>query len=85
MDNAKLYYVRVTQNELNQCKKLNNKKIVCNHELPLQISHSSSECEALMLQPVREVPKRCNQRILELRETLWTPLKKFMAICSASA
>ncbi|KDR06832.1 hypothetical protein L798_03889 [Zootermopsis nevadensis] len=29
-----------------------------------------------MLQPIRLVPKTCTQRIVELKETLWTPLKK---------
>lgn len=43
MDNTKQYYARVTQNELNQCKRFSDKKIVCKQDLTLQISHSLSE------------------------------------------
>jgi hypothetical protein len=75
MDKTKQFYVRLTQSELNHCRKIGEDRLVCKQRFPIQISHSTSDCEALMLQPIRMIPKSCTQRILELRETLWTALK----------
>jgi hypothetical protein len=57
------------------CKKISDNRLVCKQNFPLQVSHSASDCEAQLLQPIRTVPKNCTQRIIELRETLWTPLR----------
>jgi hypothetical protein len=54
---------------------MSNKKIICEQDFRLLISYSASDCEVMMLQPIRTVPKTCTQRILELKETLWIPLK----------
>jgi hypothetical protein len=54
---------------------MNNKQIICEQDFPLLISHSASDCEVMMLQPIRTVPKTCTQRILELKETLWILLR----------
>jgi hypothetical protein len=50
--------------------------IICKQDVPLLASHSTDDCEVMMLQPIRIVPKTCNQRILDLKETLWIPLKE---------
>jgi hypothetical protein len=75
MDQTKQFYVRLTQNELSHCRKISEDRLVCKQRFPIQISPSTSDCEALMLQPIRMIPKSCTQKILEIRETLWTPLK----------
>jgi hypothetical protein len=75
MDQTKQFYVRLTGTELNHCRKISEDRPVCKQRFPIQISHSTSDCEALMLQNIRMISKSCTQRILELRETLWTPLK----------
>jgi hypothetical protein len=75
IDSTKQYYVKFRQEDVRKCRKMNNKQIICEQNFPLLISHSASDCEVLMLQPIRTVPKTCAQRILELKETLWIPLK----------
>jgi hypothetical protein len=57
MDKTKQFYVRLTQTELNHCRKICDDRLVCKQSFPIQISHSTSDCEALMLQPIRMVPK----------------------------
>jgi hypothetical protein len=74
-DTTKQFYVRLHQDDLGMCKKMSNNRLVCKQNFPLQVSHSTSDCEAQLLQPIRAIPKSCTQRILELRETLWTPLR----------
>jgi hypothetical protein len=54
---------------------MNTKQIICEQDFQLLISHSASDCEVLLLQPIKTVHKTCTQRILELKETLWIPLK----------
>jgi hypothetical protein len=75
IDKTKQFYVRLTLRELSHCRKISDYRSVCKQEFPLQITHSTSNCEALMLQPIRMIPKSCTQRILELKQILWTPLK----------
>jgi hypothetical protein len=63
IDKTKQFCVRLTQGELNHCRKISDDMLVCKQEFSLQISHSTSDCEALMLQPIRMIPKSCTQRI----------------------
>jgi hypothetical protein len=75
IDSTKQYYVKFGHEDIRKCKRMSSKQIICEQDFPLLISHSASDCEVLMLQPIRTVPKTCTQRILELKETLWIPLK----------
>jgi hypothetical protein len=75
IDSTKQYYVKFRQEDVRKCRKITNKQIICEQNFPLLISHSASDCKVLILQPIRTVPKTCAQRILELKETLWIPLK----------
>jgi hypothetical protein len=74
LDTTKQFYVRLHQNDLGLCR-MNKSKLVCKQKFPLKISHSTSDCEAQLLQPIRAISESYTQRILELRETLWTPLR----------
>jgi hypothetical protein len=76
MDHTKEFYARLTQNKLNHCRKVSEDRLVCKQIFPIRISHSTSDYETLILQPIRMIPRSCTQRILELRETLWIPLKE---------
>jgi hypothetical protein len=67
--------MRLTQSDLSQCREISDDRLVRKQEFPLQISLSTSHCEALMLQPIRIIPKSYTQRILESKQTLWTLLK----------
>jgi hypothetical protein len=75
LDITKQFYVRLDQSDLMMCRRMTSNKLVCKQSFPLQISHSTSDCEAQLLQPIRSVPDSCHQRILELKDTLWIPLK----------
>jgi hypothetical protein len=75
IDGMKQYYVKFRHEDISKCRRMSNKEIICEQGFPLLISHSASDCEILMLQPIRIVPKTCAQRILELKETLWILVK----------
>jgi hypothetical protein len=74
-DTTKQFYARLRHEELISCTQMYNNKLVCKQNFPLPIIHSSSDYGALMLQPIRSVPDSCEQRVLELKETLWAPLR----------
>jgi hypothetical protein len=76
IDSTRQYYVKLMHENLNTCKKISEEKIVCKQDFPLLISHSTNDCEVLMLQPIRLIPKMCIQRVIELKEALWIPLQK---------
>jgi hypothetical protein len=75
IDTTKQYYVRLNREELAHCKIMQEASWMCRQDFPLQIIQSFKECEVQMLQSIREIPKSCSQRIIELKETLWIPLK----------
>jgi hypothetical protein len=74
-DNTKQYYAKFRHEDIGRCKRLDKKHIICQQDFPLLVSHLANDCEVLMLQPIRAIPETCVQRILELTETLWIPLK----------
>lgn len=75
VDNTKGVYAKLEQKDLQLCKKINSKDLICKQDFPLFSSHSTTDCEALMLQPIRLIPQSCSQRTLDLKETLWIPLR----------
>jgi hypothetical protein len=75
IDNTKQYYVKLWQENLNNCRKMSEDQFVCKQDFPL-ITNYINDCEVLMLQPIRLIPKTCIQRVVELKETLWIPLKR---------
>jgi hypothetical protein len=74
LDTTKQFYARLQQNDLGTCKKISKNRLVCKQNYPLQVSHSTSDCQARLFHLIRTRPKNCTQRILDLRETLLTPL-----------
>jgi hypothetical protein len=54
---------------------MSREQVICKQDFPLLVSHSTNDCEFLMLQPIRLLLKTCTQRILELKETLWIAIK----------
>jgi hypothetical protein len=72
MDIAKQYYARLKVDEIKECKQINNYHRVCKQNHPMQVTHLDEECEAEMLQPIRNIPASCSQRVIELNQTLWT-------------
>jgi hypothetical protein len=75
VDSTKGIYSKVERKDIELCKKLNIKTLICKQSFPLFSHHTTTDCEALLLQPIREIPSSCKQRSLDLKETLWIPLR----------
>lgn len=75
IDMVKQYYVKINKVEFNNCKVLNNRWRVCKQEYPVLSSHLHEECEAKLLQHVKDIPSDCSQRVVKLSHTLWTQLE----------
>ena len=69
-----MFYTKLEQTGIRHCKRINVKELICKQDFPLFSSHSSTDCEVLMLQPIQLIPRSCTQRIVDLKETLWISL-----------
>ena len=74
-DNIKGFYAKLEQTDIQQCKRIRVKELICKQNSALFSSLSSTDCEVLMLQPIRLIPKSCSQKIIELKDTLWILLR----------
>ena len=63
-DNIKGFYAKLEQIDIQQCKRIQVKELICKQDFPLFSSHSSTDCEVLMLQPVRLIHQSCTQKRL---------------------
>jgi len=75
MDTAKRYFPRLVADGSNLCKIVSKAHKVCKQTQPVQLTHLDEECEAQMIEPIRNIPASCSQRILELNHTLRTHLE----------
>ena len=73
-DNIKGFYAKLEQADIQQCKRIRVKELICKQNFALFSSLSSTDCEVLMLQPIRLIPQSCSQKIIELKDTLWITL-----------
>jgi hypothetical protein len=53
---------------------MDSQKKICKQKQPLLSSHSQESCTVKLLQPRKEIPKSCDTRVVQLRNTIWTPL-----------
>jgi len=74
-DGIKGIYTKLAQTDIQLCKRIQVKELICKQDFPLFSSHSSTDCEVLMLQPIRLISHSCTQRIVDLKETFWIPLR----------
>jgi hypothetical protein len=74
-DNVKGFYAKLEQADIRQCKRIYVKELICKQDFPLFSTHSSTDCEVLMLQPIWLIPQSCTQRIVDLRETFWVSVR----------
>ena len=82
-DNVKGFYAKLEQTDIQQCKRIQVKELICKQDFPLYSSHSSADCEVLMLQSIRLIPQSCTKKVVELKETLWISLRD--NACGSSA
>jgi hypothetical protein len=83
IDNVEGSFAKLEHSDIQQCKRTQFKELICKQDFPLFSSHMSKDCEVQMLQPIRLVPQGCTRKVVELKETLWTPLRENMWICVA--
>jgi len=68
-DHIKGFYAKLEQADIRQCKRIQVKELICKQDFPLFSSHSSTDCEVLMLESIRLIPQSCTEKIVELKET----------------
>jgi hypothetical protein len=85
INGIKCFYARLAQTDIQLCKRIQVKELICKQDFPLFSSHSSIDCEVLMLQPIWLLPQSCTQRTVDLKETLWIPLRDCMDLYGTSA
>jgi hypothetical protein len=73
-DGIKGFYTKLAQTDIHLCKMIQVKDLICKLDFTLFSSHSSTDCEVLLLQPKRLILQSCTQRIVDLKETFWIPL-----------
>jgi hypothetical protein len=74
-DGIEGFYARLAQTDIQLCKRIQVKELICKQDFSLFSSNSSTDCEVLMLQPIWLIPQSCTQRTVDLKETLWIPLR----------
>jgi hypothetical protein len=74
LDQTRQYYFKMKAEELNACKQLNARSYICKQKHPLLSSHLQESCEVKLLQRRRDVPKSCDTRLVQIRDTIWTQL-----------
>jgi len=74
-DGIKGFYAKLAQADIQLCKRIQVKELICKEDFSLFSSHSSTDYEVLMLQSIQLIPQSCTQRIVDLKETLWIPLR----------
>jgi hypothetical protein len=75
-DNGKGFCAKLEQADIQRCKRIQFKELICKQNFPLLSSYSSKDCEVQMLQPLRLISQSCTQRIVDLKETLWIILRE---------
>ncbi|XP_046994420.1 uncharacterized protein LOC124606481 [Schistocerca americana] len=73
IDESKRQYAKLSVDDL-KCKELSTNKRLCRQSFALLSTFDHEECEAKLLQPVREIPEDCVQKIVALNQSLWTHL-----------
>jgi hypothetical protein len=73
-DKTRQYYTSLRQRELCRCKLATSELRVCKQDLPVEIVHSVTDCETRLLQFSTSIPESCLQRVVALKDSLWTQL-----------
>ncbi|XP_049807185.1 uncharacterized protein LOC126249565 [Schistocerca nitens] len=73
IDESKRQYAKLSADDL-KCKELSKNRRLCRQSFALLSTFAHEECEAKLLQPVREIPEDCVRKIVALNQSLWTHL-----------
>jgi hypothetical protein len=74
LDQTRQYYFEMKTEELINCKNLDSRTYICKQKQPLLSSHLQESCAVKLLQHRKEIPKSCDTRLMQVRNTIWTQL-----------
>jgi hypothetical protein len=74
IDETKQYYFEMNEENLSKCKSTDSQTRICKQTRPLLSSHFQETCVVKLLQTRREIPKNCDTRLVQIRNTMWTQL-----------
>lgn len=73
IDESKRLYAKISQEQLS-CKELSKNRRICKQSFVLLSTFDHEECEAKLLQPIREIPEDCVKIVVALNQSIWTHL-----------
>jgi hypothetical protein len=76
IDQTRQYYFRMSDVESDSRKNMNSYTKICKQQHPLSSSHLQESCAVKLLQPRTEIPKNCDTRLVQVKNTIWTQLVK---------
>jgi hypothetical protein len=80
LGNGKFTYVNTDEKNLciDQTRQyyfgISNAEIICKQQHPLLSSHLQETCAVKLVQPRLELPKNCETRLVQVKNTIWTQL-----------
>jgi hypothetical protein len=74
IDQTRQYYFGMSNAEINNCKGIDGQTRLCKQQHPLLSSHLQETCAVNLLQPRFELPKNCETRLVQVKNTIWTQL-----------
>jgi hypothetical protein len=85
IDQTRQYCFKISNEELNKCKMIDSQSRICRQTCPLLSSHLHEACVVKLLQQRKEIPRNCDTRLVQIRNTIWTQLANNERICFAPA
>ncbi|XP_063236303.1 uncharacterized protein LOC134538755 [Bacillus rossius redtenbacheri] len=75
LENAKQYYIKLNENELDKCRELTPKFRICKQRFPLINLYTPKECEIRLMFPISAIPEDCTTHVVKIINTVWIQLK----------
>lgn len=73
-DQTRQYYYGISSTEFDNCKNVDSQTKICKQKHPLLSSHLHESCAVKLLQQEVEIPKNCDTRLAQIKNTIWTQL-----------
>jgi hypothetical protein len=74
IDQTRQYYFGMSDTEFNNCKNIDGQTEICKQRHPLVSSHLQESCAVKLLQTRIDIPKHCDTRLVQVKNTIWTQL-----------
>ena len=79
-----MFYAQLEQADTQSCKRIQVKELIFKQDFPLFSRHSGTDFKVVILLPILLTLQSYTQRILDLKEKLWIPLRDNACIYVAS-